>query len=125
MQNLRVLRVFPDQRTVETYRFELIVEIFAMFKWKVEEHSQERWQLAVKSGCDRVTAHQTRVRISRKCAWGVAKNVARELIEQQDQREATPRRALPLFKTLPRGIFMAAEKTPALLVEFRIGNEPS
>ena len=99
LENFGVVAIFRDQLGREPHRLQLIIQIFAMFERKVQEHSHYRGQLAVKSSCDSVAGQFTRLCVSCERPGCAAEHVARELIEQQNQRETTSWLVLPVLKT--------------------------
>ena len=54
LQDFGMVGVLRGQRTGKPHRLQLIVQIFAMFERKVQEHPHQGRQLAVESSCDSV-----------------------------------------------------------------------
>src|ERR1700730_8957849 len=104
----------------------MIIQIFAMFERKIQKHLPYRRQLAVKARCYSVAGQFARFSVSCERSGCAAEHVARELIEQQNQRETTSWLVPPVLKTSVRGIFVAGkEPRRTKPVEFRSRKKPA
>jgi len=108
------------------HRFELILEIFAVLEWKVQEHPHYERQLAVQSRRNSRAGQFPRLRVGRERSCRPAEHVSRELIQQQNERQTTSWFGAPVIKTAARGIFISSkEPRRTKLVELRSREEPA
>ena len=107
-------------------RIHLIVQMFTVFEGQIEKHPHDLRHVAIESGCNSVAADLERFGVGRKRSRSVTEHVARELVQQQHQCEASSRLCFPAVKTPTRCVPVAAQKEGFTKpVEVRVGDKPS
>ena len=122
IRHLGVLRMaLPRHRQ----RPMLMMEALAVHEGQAEEQPLRRRQLVIKATREAALGNVQSLGIGGKGARLAAKEVPRDLIEQQDERQGAPRRFLPVVQ-LPRcRPFMIGSKLPPdRVIERRIAAEP-
>src|SRR5580658_7017711 len=100
--------------------------MFTVFEGQIQKHPHDLRQFAVESGCNSVAADLPRFSIGRKGLRSTAEHVARKLVQQQHQCEASSRRFLPAVKTPTRRLPVTVkEKGFTELVELGVRDKPS
>ena len=105
----------------------LVGGIFRMLQRQIEEHPVLLVrQRQIEAAPDRRLGHGPRLRIGGKGLRRIAIHVARQLIEQDDQRQRAFRRFLPAIQFAGQSLLVGGlEILPDFVIEFRILVEPA
>ena len=79
---------FVDQTAHQVDALDLVVQMFGMLKWQIEEHPFQRPQRLVHAERDPTLGPVQRQSVMVEGAAVVAEEVARKLVDQQDQGES-------------------------------------
>src|SRR5688572_21694832 len=110
--------ICTGQRLMQAHRDLLVLEILGMLEGQVEKETQQRIDLRVVLGGDGLPREIARERIGGVSVRRAAEDVARNLVEQQQQRERTVRRVHPrVERAQRRGEVRVVEQRLAFAVE--------
>src|SRR5450759_3486549 len=111
-------------RAIERDRPFLISELLRMHEWQIEK-AEQVGKRAVEAVEDGAAGDGMRQRVTREHARLPAEHVARELIEQDEQRQRTLRVRFPIGELAGGGGFMQLEEAPAdVVIESGVLLEP-
>ena len=114
------------ERPSTLQRHFLIREIFRVGERKIEEQAELWWQREIVAAAQEVARERERQRIGRQHVRGVAKRVARKLVQQDQQSEGAARRLGPVIEiTARRRLVQGKEAVAEAGVERRVLGEPA
>ena len=89
----------------------LRVDVFRMFEWHDEPKGKRWWQHLVKASANKCLGQGQRFGISRKCKRTAPMNIARNLIEQDDETQRTFRCFAPMIEGAKPSLPQSATET--------------
>ena len=102
----------------------LIGETLAVRERQVDEAAAHWWKLAIEAARDGVPRRAPRRRVAHIGARRIAEEIARELVEQENEGEISIARGQPVVVCPRRGALVIGEEAAAGAVEFRVAPEP-
>src|ERR1700735_1908222 len=109
---------FLAQRREQAHGFVLVGENFRVLEWQIYEHPLDLAKHPIDAACERGAGDLARLGIGRERLWRIAVEIARELVEQEDQCQSAVRCLRPVVERAFPGIAQSVSEARAGCVEF-------